>query len=166
MITRLHMDRRICIRYLPTYVVGWVSCLLSEVWQIIPLIDHIVDARVKVSRWRRSTGNPVFFNDFVVALLLLHLYHIVLPGIEGSVLFVQRNFVASSQGVGRCPTSSYSGSSNVVFARSRIECARFCTISLNCLHYGYESWNGTCTLVSNNPINLSPVEDCLFMMVG
>src|SRR6218665_277049 len=106
------------------------------------------------------------FQRLGVALLLLHLYHIVLPGIEGSVLFVQRNFVASSQGVGRCPTSSYSGSSNVVFARSRIECARFCTISLNCLHYGYESWNGTCTLVSNNPINLSPVEDCLFMMVG
>src|SRR6218665_2632358 len=79
---------------------------------------------------------------------------------------VTRRFILSAQGKNRCPNILYMGPKRVLVLRSHLECARNCAIWSECLHYGFNRNNGSCTLYSMTPDNLQPTEDCTFMVVS
>src|SRR6218665_2587706 len=99
-------------------------------------------------------------------LYLLVLLSITLNPVTFGYIPTSRRFVVSAQGKNRCPDFSYTGPKRVLALRSHLECAKTCASWSECLHYGYQRSNKSCTLYSMTPTNLYPASDCIFMLVS
>src|SRR6218665_3773667 len=99
-------------------------------------------------------------------LYLLVLLSITLNPVTFGNTPTSRRFVVSVQGKNRCPDVWYTGPKRVLVLRSHLECAKTCASWSECLHYGYQRSNGSCTLYSMTPKNLYPAADCVFMLVS
>jgi len=83
-----------------------------------------------------------------------------------SQLVITQKFALTVQGKGQCPDPSYEGSSDVIPARSQLDCARRCSGLDDCIYHGYRNNEKLCNLHTSTPDRLLPTPDCKFMMVG
>lgn len=116
----------------------------------------------------RKSKQTVYQEIFwtAVAGILIFLPKALLPANGADQMIVTRKIVTTVQGKGRCPDSSSAGPSNVVTARSRLDCARKCASREGCLHHAFHKNNGSCHLYFSTPASLSPAEDCTFMVAS
>lgn len=111
----------------------------------------------------KQTAFSAAVSDSAPAFLL---FVVLLCPVTHESLSNERRYTVSVQGKKHCPNFSSTGPRKVLTLRSNLECAKACVSSSECLHFGYQKNNGSCTLYSTTPANLYPADDCTFMLVS